>query len=193
MRDVELRLHDELGLVNLFVLDPSMSTYLEPGPVLLGQHVADRFPSVIFEMEEAAKCLALSRPTASAFHSMRAVEVGVKALGKFLDIDDPTKPSERNWNFMLRAVKERIDAKYPAKARMPGSEGAKVEALYATLDAIKNPWRNATMHTENIYQPFEAMHIIQAVNLFLLRLSEVCDESGMAADLLDLIGKLPDD
>ena len=176
--DIESRLRDELGMVKLFVLHQGQSIYLAPGADLMGQQVADRIPSVLFETEEAARCLALGRSTASAFHSMRALEVGIRALAKFLEIPDPTKPAERNWGTVLRTISERIDEKYPNTARLPGSEGAEVEALYATLDAVKNPWRNATMHTENVYQPHEADHILKCVNFFILKLSALCNEDG---------------
>lgn len=178
MRDIESRLRDELGLVRLFVLPPQTARYLLNGEDLLGPTIADRFPSVIFEMEEAAKCLAVQRSTASAFHAMRALEVPIRAIAAFLDIPDPTKPAERNWGVVLKTINDALDAKYPARARMPGSVGSKLEGLYASLDAIKNPWRNATMHAENVYQPHEADHILQCVNMFMLKVADVMDEQG---------------
>lgn len=179
MADIESRLHDELSLVKLFVLDQNRSRYFLSGSSLLGDLVSTLFPSAVFEMEESAKCLALGRSTASAFHSIRALEVAIRALARFLQIDDPTKPAEKNWGVILRKINEAIDAKYAAKDRMGGMEGAKVEAIYATLDAVKNPWRNATMHVETLYQPHEADHILQCVNQCLLKLAEVCDEDGV--------------
>ena len=178
MSDIALRLNDELGLVKLFVLDGAQSLALQPGHLLLGQDVADRYPSMVFEVEEAAKCLALGRSTASAFHSMRALEVAIKGLAAFLGVEDPVIPAQKNWAIVLKEIKAAIEAKYPAKARMPGSEGAAIEALYASLDAMKNPWRNATMHTENVYQPHEANHILQCLNVFVVKLASICDENG---------------
>lgn len=178
MADIESRLRDELGLVQLFVLDPANSVYLQPGHALMGDLISDYFPSVLFEMEEAAKCLAMSRATASAFHSMRALEVALKALADFLEIPDPVKGTDRNWGVVLGKIKTRMDEKYPLKYRLAGTEGAIVEGVYMTLDAVKNPWRNATMHAENTYQPFEASHIIQAVNAVFIRLAALCDEDG---------------
>ncbi len=111
---------------------------------------------------------------------MRALEVPIRALATFLGIPDPTRPIEKNWAIVLSAIKVAMDTKYTAKARMPGSDGAKVEALYATLDAIKNPWRNATMHTENTYLPHEADHIMMCVNHFIMNMAQLCDENGDA-------------
>lgn len=179
LADIESRLNDELGLVKLFVLSQEQSVYLLPGSALVGQRVADQFPSIMFEVEEAAKCHALGRCTASVFHSMRALEAAIRAMAKFLEIPDPTAPVERNWGFILKAIKEKIDGKYPAKTRMSHSEGADVEALFQSLDAIKNPLRNATMHVENTYQPHESSHILQCLNVFLGKLAGLCDENGL--------------
>src|SRR3546814_14717724 len=89
---------------------------------------------------------------------MRTLEIAIRALANFLKIADPTKPAERNWGFVLGKIKESLDVQYPAKLRQPRSEGAEVEGLYASLYAVKNPWRNATMHVETFYQPHEAAH-----------------------------------
>jgi hypothetical protein len=181
LSDIRSRLNDELGQINLFVIEPALVRYLKNGADLTGPLVCDRLPSVIFEIEEACKCLVMGRPTASAFHSMRALEIGIKVLAKYLDVPDPVKPAERNWNFLLRNLKGNLDEKYSSELRLPGSEGAKMESLYATLDAVKNPWRNATMHVDATYQPFEADHILQAVHIFLIRLAEICSEDGSPA------------
>jgi hypothetical protein len=52
------------------------------------------------------------------------------------------------------------------------------EALYASLDAVKNPWRNATMHVENKYTDDEAEHIFVAVKGVMMKLASRCDENG---------------
>jgi len=182
MTDIGSRLNDELSMVKMFVVNPQNSMWFQPGTFLLGQMVADRFPSMVFELEEAGKCFALGRSTASAFHSMRSLEIAIRALAAFLGVPDPLRPAERNWAYVLKTIKESMDERYPANCRMPGSEGATVEALYASLDAIKNPWRNATMHTENVYQPHEANHIMQCLLVFMGRLATVCDETGQRVE-----------
>jgi hypothetical protein len=109
---------------------------------------------------------------------MRALECGIRALRIFLGIPEPTKPAEKSWGIVLGDIKEAIDAKWPKSGRLPTTEGAQIESLYATLDAVKNPWRNATMHVENVYAPHEALHILRCVGLFMLDLSQHCDEEG---------------
>lgn len=177
--EIKSRLADELSLVRVFVLDPRSTNYLLAGEDLLGPAINNNFPAAVFDLEEAAKCLAVLRPTASAFHSMRALEVAIKAVARFLGIPDPTKPSERNWGVVLATIKAGIDKNYPTSTdKGPHTEGSRVESIYASLDAVRNPWQNATMHNENVYQPAEADHILKCVNMLFLKLAEICDEKG---------------
>jgi hypothetical protein len=57
-------------------------------------------------------------------------------------------------------------------------DGALFEELYASLDAVRNPWRNAPMHVERKYTDDEAEHIFVAVKGFMMKLASRCDEDG---------------
>jgi hypothetical protein len=93
-------------------------------------------------------------------------------LVKCLNIPDPTKPAERNWAIILRAVWDGIEAKWPvASARMHG-DGLLFE------EPVRNPWRNATMHIEKKYTDDEAEHIFAAVKGFMMKLASRMDEDG---------------
>lgn len=184
LSDIESRFADHLSDIRLFVVQPGENGLLAPADALLAtgerpvEGFSQAYPNAAFEIEEAAKCIAFSRHTASVFHCMRAIEHGMRAFASFLEIPDPTKAGERNWGVMLKAISDALDSNWPKSSRLPGSEGAKLESLYATLDAIKNPWRNATMHVETIYAPHEAIHIARCTSVFLLALMAHCDEEG---------------
>ena len=178
--EIDSRLRDELEDIHFAVLDQNQSFHLGPANQLVNWDVMGLFPSAALEVEEAAKCYALGRSTACVFHCMRLTELGLKAFSKFLGIEDPTKPAEKNWNFILRKVKEAIDSQYPQAARLGDSDGAKCERIYASADAIKNPWRNATMHVDTVYTQIEARHILACTDQFMHQLSVVCDEKGRA-------------
>lgn len=181
--DIESRFADEVSFCRLYLLSPERTPLLEPPEVLLGAAAAATFPSCLYDIEEAAKSIAVGRSTAAVFHSMRAMEVGIRALAKRIGIADPTKPAERNWGFMLRAIKEKIDADYPSSSRTKGTEGAFFEGLYATLDAVKNPLRNATMHVENVYTEEEAYQILRNVAGFIQCMTQKFDENGEIVQL----------
>lgn len=188
LADIESRFADHLSDIRLFVLNQNEAGLLEPADNLLATDnkpitgFSLAYPRSAFEIEESAKCIALARYTASAFHAIRALECGIKAIASYLEIPDPTEPAEKNWGFILGKIKGRIDEKWPKKARAHDSIGARFEALYATLDAVKNPWRNATMHVETTYAPHEAVHILRCVGMFMTALSGYCDEEGRSPD-----------
>src|SRR5262249_36883249 len=47
---------------------------------LFGEQSCNAFPSSIRDIEEAAKCLVVGRSTASVFHLMRVMEIGLRSL-----------------------------------------------------------------------------------------------------------------
>lgn len=174
--DVQSRLRDECQLISFVVLNRNQKSLMGPANSLAGDWDINRiFPDAARELEEACKCLALQRPTASVFHAMRMLEVGIRNLTAVLGIPDPIKPVERNWGVILKTIKDKIDEKFPAKDRMPGSEGAAIERLYASLDAVKNPWRNGTMHVESFYTDSEALHILRCVTFFMQLLASLSE------------------
>ena len=180
LNEIESRFADYLIEIQMFALNPQETTLLESADDLIEQKgFSAAFPTAAFEVEEAAKCIAFGRHTASVFHAMRMLEVGIRALAKRIGISDPTKPAEKNWSFILKSINEKIEESWPKKTRIAGSEGSAFEELYAHLDAVRNPWRNATMHVETIYAPHEALHIIRCSAFFLKRLFELTDENGI--------------
>ena len=179
IEDVGRTLGRELSTVTLLHLNAKEKSYFEPETALFGNDVATKFPSeAAFEIDEAAKCLALGRSTASVFHLMRTMEIGVRATARCLGVPDPVKGTDRNWMTILRAIKAGIDTKWPnATARMV-ADATLFESLHASLDAVRNPWRNATMHVESKYTDDEAEHIFIAVKGFMKKLASRCDEEG---------------
>jgi hypothetical protein len=149
------------------------------GGDLFGPEVATKFATHgAFEIDEAGKCLAVGRSTASVFHLMRAMEVAVKAASACLGIPDPVKSVDRNWGTMLRKFKEELDRRNKSNLWPQPSDRKVFEEVYVSLDAVKNVWRNATMHVENKYTPEEAEHILASVRGFMKKLASRCDEQG---------------
>ena len=185
--DVESRLRDESQLVSFIVLNRNQKSLFGPANTLVDWDIGRLFPDAARELEEAGKCLALQRPTACVFHSMRMLEIGISKFAEFLEIPDPVKPHERNWGNILGVIKKKIEEKYTAKKRMPGSEGARAEEIYASLDAVKNPWRNGTMHVESFYSDSEALHIVNCVAFFMKKLGSFMEPENISAEKGDVI------
>ena len=177
-KDINHTLRRELTQVTLLSLSADDRKWFEPPEPLFGGDFEWMYPSGVFELDEAAKCLALGRPTAAVFHLMRIMEIGIRAIARCLQIPDPLKPAERNWGVVIKEVRTGIDKKWPTAADRMVGDGDLFEALLASLDAVKNPWRNATMHVENKYTDDEAKHIFVAVEGFMKKLVARMDEGG---------------
>ncbi len=179
IKDIASRMSDQLQGRMFLVLSLGDMKLYQPRSPIFGEQFESKFQSVgMFELDEAAKCLSLGRPTAAVFHLMRLLETGIQAVAKCLEIPDPLKPAERNWAIILKNIKEAIDSKWPNAAARMTDDAVLFAGLYASLDAVKNPWRNATMHVENKYTNDEAEHIMIAVKGFLMKLASRCDEDG---------------
>jgi hypothetical protein len=172
------RLIDELEDRKLLAIEQDKVKYYSSPQPLFSADFAAKYQSAAFELDEAGKCFALGRPTASIFHLMRLMEISVRAVARCLAIPDPTKPAERNWGFVLGEIWKGIEVKWPTTAARMSGDGETLDSLYASLDAVKNPWRNSTMHPANKYTDDEAEHIFLAVKAFMTKLAARCDENG---------------
>ena len=180
-KNIGLRLHDELSLISLFVVDTDKAKFLDQADSLFGSDVSKKFPTISFEIEEAGKCFAVGRYTASVFHLMRTLEVGIRAVSICLSIASPTKDADRNWGAALRKLRDEIErrSKAPSPAWANSTDRAFFLEVHASLDAVRNVWRNATMHVESKYTSEEAEHIFAAVRAFMRKLASRLDEQGL--------------
>ncbi len=87
---------------------------------------------------------------------------------------------------MLGEIRKKIDEMHPRSKRLPGTEGAFLEDIYASLDAVKNPWRNATMHVESVYTEEESRHILSCTATLLQKMAGGFDENGNGVEDLEL-------
>jgi hypothetical protein len=175
--DIERTLGREFKIPTVLILNRDEASLFKPPFPLFGQTVADKFPGVTYEIDEAAKCLALGRATASVFHSIRCLEAAIEALSRCLGIPDPTKAADRSWFKLLAAMKAEIDRRWPP-SQLPGDDARFFGEAHAALAAMQNPWRNATMHLEQKYTPDEARHILGMVEGFMKKLASRMDENG---------------
>jgi hypothetical protein len=151
----------------LFFHVPSKdASYYSQHEPLFFEGFRDAFPSVISEVEEAGKCLALNRHTASVFHLMHVMEVALKALARKLEI--PYAPS---WESYLRQISNRLSEKWKDKPlEWKNDEGFYRDAA-ALLLAVKIAWRNPTMHMVRSYSFDEAKEVFESVRGFMRHLA----------------------
>lgn len=178
IHEIRSRMHAELKGTAFFIMTRSERKMFNPDGCLFGDEVGRQFPGLCCEIKEAGKCLALERSTASAFHSIRCLEAAVRAISRCLGIPDPTRQSDRSWFKMLAAIDAQIKAKWPTAADRMNGDGREFEEMHATLAAIQNPYRNATMHLDSTYTTEGAKVIMEWVKHFLQRVARRMDENG---------------
>ena len=136
-----------------------------------------QFPSLSDEIREAGMCLALGRSTAGAFHLLRCLEAVLRAVSRCLRIPDPVKAGDRNWGKALTGIEAEIDRRWPKSSRTSG-DGVQMEKLHTSLAAMKNPYRNATMHLEIKYTESEARHLMEITRGIMESVAARMDENG---------------
>jgi hypothetical protein len=179
IKDINKRVRDELKQIEFLIIDGKYSDLYEAKEPVFGLLFDLRFSSVTYEIEEAAKCLALDRSTASAFHSIRCLEAGIRAISRCLGIPDPTRGADRTWFKILRAIKDEIDKRWPTSIMRHGGDPEFFDNAYAALAALQNPWRNSTMHLDQNYTLDDAKHVFDVVQGFMKKIASRMDEEGM--------------
>lgn len=169
---VQLRLHDELEAKFLISLNKAEADeFVSDG---FGDEVHEKFPSIVFELDEASKCMALGRYTAAVFHWMRSVESALRAVRLCLGATAPLAAQGRNWGNILNEIRDMRTGKAP---RWP--ENDYFSAVASSIEAVMHAWRNSTMHIENKYTREEAESIRDCVKALLKRVASRMDEQGM--------------
>jgi hypothetical protein len=76
-----------------------------PGPALpaapFGAEVETRFPASAYDIDEAAICLALRRPTAAMFHCLCVLQQGLRAHARWRGVADPPTQAGQRWQAIL--------------------------------------------------------------------------------------------
>ena len=174
--DICSRLSDELSTFNVVFIDGKMAGYYKPTEPLFGKTFGKQFQTASSELDEAAKCLALGRSTASVFHLMRLVEHGLRATAYCLGAS-AIQGGDRSWGKILGDLNAKCADKTTV-GTWSGSDKAFFAEVMASLDAVRVAWRNATMHVENTYNDDQAEHIFVTVKGFMTKLASRCDENG---------------
>lgn len=158
---------------------------------LFGLEVFNAFPSARPDIREAGNCLAVECPTAAVFHSMRAVEWGLRAFCAHLGFRRLTRRNRRtgetthvpathlDWETMLNQAQSRAEKKFKHVKRGKNRDAYQL-FYYPALEeirAIREVWRNHIMHTRDEYSRKDADAILDHVRRLLTKLAERVSES----------------
>lgn len=146
------------------------------GRDILGDDCITHYPNtdVGTEAEHAAKCYAYGEYTACAFHLMRVCEIGVRAFGLAIGYTTVNP----NWGNVFQFFDDQM-AKFPAQ-RSPQwiANTDFVNDVAGHFKAVKNTWRNSTMHVDRTYTEQQAQDLLTVVAGFMKILSSKVDKNG---------------
>jgi hypothetical protein len=166
------RIDDELR-AQMFMHIPLDKVEYYQGNYQFGHTVSDNFPSMKYDISEAGKCFATGRNTACVFHLMRVMECGLRVLGKSLN--DPNLDPKKNpsWESILRRCDKELQAQYSQRTPAWQRHQQFFAEATANLRAVKDAWRNPTLHVEQFYDVERALDIWNAVRTFMRHLATV--------------------
>lgn len=180
LKELHFRINDELAAISCFIVNTNPSYFDEPN--LFGERVFNNFPSANFDIEEAGKCFAAARFTASVMHLQRVLEIGLKSYGNYLGIMHLISSPQPSWQNVLdktgKEIKERNDKSNTIKHWKSDREKEFCEGVQPFLVAVKTAWRNPSMHAEAKYTEDEAREIFDAIKGFMRHLAEHLNEKG---------------
>ena len=157
IRGVRDTLEAELKGVEAFIVTPKrydirrlledVSSFFSPG-------VHRRLPEIArYDFAEAGKCIAFERPTAAAFHTLRATEAVLREF--YLTMIRRNRITDLMWGPIVQDLRAR-------------RKTYKYDVLYGNLDNIRRSFRNPTQHPDLTYDIHEAQDLlplcIEAVN-----------------------------
>jgi hypothetical protein len=150
-------IQSELGTQLFLFVNQQRSRYYDP---ILPSYIQAAFPNAYPEMVDAGNSLALDQFTACVFHSMRAAEIGVRALAEELNVTFPFPLELADWHNML----DQIDSKIHQMKNLPRSaekdDGLQFYSEAATqFRYFKDAWRVRVAHTRARYDEHAAVKV----------------------------------
>ena len=171
IKEISVRIQDELQLC-LFMHIPSDNEgfYNDPRGKF-GKDTLDKFPSIVSDVEAAGKCYATGNSTASVFHLMRVMECGLRALGKSLKDERLDPKRNPSWETILSKCDDEMKKPIKDRAEQWRTDNNFYSEATANIRAVKDAWRNPTMHVEQSYDQDQALAVFNAVKAFMRHIS----------------------
>jgi hypothetical protein len=139
---------------------------------LFGPEVYTKFPSAREDIRCAGLAFGTSLPTASVFHLMRVMEVGLSALGKVFGIS----LGQANWEPAIAQMESKIagmrnDPVWRLKPDYKEQHEYYSQAA-SYFRTVKDAWRNYAIHGRAVYTLEENEIILVSVQAFMKKLAE---------------------
>lgn len=149
MGDIRKTLEAEIQGIEAFIVTPKrydIKRLLEDIGSLLAPGVYRKLPEIArYDFAEAGKCIAFERPTAAAFHILRATEAVLKYF--YLTMIRRNRITNLMWGPIVQDLRKHRKTQ-------------KHEVLYSNLDNIRRSFRNPTQHPDMTYDIHEVQDLL---------------------------------
>jgi hypothetical protein len=140
--------------------------------------VLNKFEGMRSDIVAAVDCYALDHNSASVFHLMMIMEKAVQAFGRKLKVNLVKKypgrrVSELTWEQILNELNPKLKA-IPQSTVVQKRRHERLSAIQAHLYAVKDAWRNPTMHPRDTgYTAPQNLDLLNHVRTFMIGFAEV--------------------
>lgn len=141
---------------------------------LFGSGVEAVFPAASYDIAAAGRCMALDEWTATVFHLMRVLELGLRNFADRLGLQMAKLPEYENWHQIITAMENEI----ARLKNLPKAERPRAEILEFYSDAatdfrhFKDAWRNNVSHSRDPCDGRDAKKVWHHVASFMGCLAE---------------------
>lgn len=164
------------GRLFLYVPDTRSEFYHGGANEILTKDTLKAFNLLDRDARESGNAYACGLYTACVFHLMRVMELGLRATAKSLCITLGDNP---NWSGVLKKFEREEIQKNPAANNHWMANQEFYQSVRSTLCAVKDAWRNTTMHIDRHYDETEAEEVVIAVRGFMRHLSTHVNQEGV--------------
>ncbi|MBR7979208.1 hypothetical protein [Burkholderia cenocepacia] len=157
----------ELKLINAYTISPKrldVAKLTDDIEHLFAPGVYQSLTDVAkYDISEAGRCIAFERPTAAAFHLMRATEEVLR--GYYCFYVRRNRIDKMLWYPMIQALQQHRRAKVN-------------DVLHRQLDNIRVSFRNPTQHPDKMYDIQEVQDLFGLCVDVINRMQKICVASG---------------
>lgn len=141
-----------------------------------GERVEAVFSTANKDIAAACRCFALDEWTASVFHLMRVLELGLRAFAEKVGLDQEAIVNE-NWKNIIDRVESKIRRiELESKSSEKAKKLQEYSAAAAQFRYFKDAWRNHVSHAHVSYDGREAEIIFAHVKAFIIQMAGMISE-----------------
>ena len=169
--EVELRTH-----LFLFVPAQRKEMFNKPDQWFWGD-VTERVRGTEADIEEACRCHALGRSTATVGHLMRVAEIGLRSLARTASVTVKKKNRAvpllwTDWQDMITAIRaKKITGMQTVRGPKRDAELDFYQGALGEFESFKDVYRHHVMHARKSYKDPDAEHVMLYVRGFMRRLA----------------------